>query len=87
MNVRAVEINKRWYVFRNLDSTQTSPIQVIDPVLRRVFNLKLIPTSKKDDPLNQPTSARINYSIAECGGRVLMYGGLNEKSEVLASMD
>ena len=62
-------------------------MQVIDPVLRRAFNLKLIPTSKKDDPPNQPTSARINYAITECGNRILIYGGLNEKSEVLATMD
>jgi len=42
--------------------------------------MKLLPTSKKDDPPNKPLCARINYSLAECGGRILMYGGLDEKS-------
>jgi len=26
VNVRAVEINKRWYVFRNLDPIQINPV-------------------------------------------------------------
>lgn len=87
VNTRAVVINNRWYVLRNLDPASTNPIQVIDPILQRIFNLKLIPTSKKDDPPNKPTSARINYALAECGNKIFMYGGLNEKSEVLETMD
>ena len=62
-------------------------MQVVDPALKRVFSMKLLPTTKKDDPPNRPSCARINYALAECGGRILMYGGLNEKSEVLATMD
>jgi hypothetical protein len=55
--------------------------------MKRVFNIKLLPPSKKDDPANKPSTARINYSIAECNSKVYFYGGLNEKSEVQSTMD
>ena len=50
---------------------------VIDPKLKRVFNIRLLPTSKKDDPPNQPSTARINYTIVECNNRVFFYGGID----------
>jgi hypothetical protein len=53
-------------------------VWVLDPLLKRLFNLKLIPTTKKDDPPNQPSSARINYAICECNNRVFFYGGIDE---------
>ena len=42
---------------------------------------------KKDDPPNQPSSARINYAITECNNKVYFYGGLDEKNQILGSMD
>ena len=55
-------------------------VWVIDPALKRVFNMKLIPTTKKDDPPNHPSTSRINYAIAECNNRVYFYGGIDDKN-------
>lgn len=62
-------------------------VWVIDPQLKRVFNIKLLPTTKKDDPPNKPSSARIQYAMAEVGNKVFFYGGIDDKNTVLGTMD
>lgn len=62
-------------------------VWVVDPTLKRAFSIKLMPTTKKDDPPNRPSSARVNYSIAEVGNKVFFYGGIDEKNQVLSTMD
>ncbi len=55
--------------------------------MKHVFNIQLLPTSKKDDPPNHPSSCRLNYAIAEANNKVFFYGGVDDKNTVLGSMD
>jgi hypothetical protein len=57
-------------------------VKVIDPSLKRLFNIDLYGAENKVSE-----SARINYSICASANRVFLYGGVNEKSQVLGSMD
>ena len=52
-----------------------------------MFNVRLLPTTKKDDPPNHPSSARLNYALAECGNRCYLYGGTDSTNKVLETMD
>ena len=74
-NQRAAIINNRVYVFSNLQPTTT--VQVIDPLERLIVDLKLIPTTKKDEPPNHPSVCRLNYAIAEVANKVYFYGGVD----------
>ena len=57
-------------------------MKVVDPTIKRLFNIELIGED------NRPSeSARVNYSICASNNRVFMYGGINEKSQVLGTMD
>lgn len=88
-------INSRVYVFQNLQDIATentlvqkrSPVKVIDCQLKQVFDMRLMPTTKKDDPPNSPSGVRVNYAITEVNHRVFLYGGINAQNEVLECMD
>lgn len=36
---------------------------------------------------NKPTECRINYSICTSGNKIFIYGGINEKNQILGSME
>ena len=78
----SVVLNNRFYLFQNLTATNPHPVKVVDPSLCRLFNIDLIGEGNK-----VTESARINYSICASASRVFLYGGVNEKSQVLGSMD
>ena len=78
VHVRSVVINNRFYMFQNMTTNTTGLVWVVDPCLKRVFNIKLIPTTKKDDPPNNPSTGRINYAMAEVNNKVYFYGGVDE---------
>ena len=49
--------------------------------MQRIFQIPLIGKG------NAVTSARINYSIATMSNKVYLYGGLDDKNQVLDSME
>jgi hypothetical protein len=57
-----------------------SPVKVIDVKLQSVYDIKLMPTTKKDDPPNEPSTSRVHYAIAEINNRVFLYGGVNSEN-------
>lgn len=65
-----------------MTKTNPHPVKVVDPMLRRLFNIDLI---GEENCVTE--SARINYSICASASRVFLYGGVNEKSQVLNTMD
>ena len=69
------------YLFTNLSSANTCSVKIVDPCLKRLFNVKLVGEK------NKWSSARINYSIASFQNKVFLYGGLDENSKVLNTMD
>ena len=81
MYARSVVLNNRLYLFQNLSTKNSRAIKVVDPDLRRIFQIPLI---GKD---NKVSHSRINYSITNMDNKVYIYGGLNDKSEVLSSME
>ena len=59
---------------------------MVDPDFRRTFQIPLIPSNKAEDK-NGFSQTRINYSIATMQNKVYLYGGLNERNQVLECMD
>lgn len=47
----------------------------------------MCPNTASDGPPNVPTTTRLHYALAECGNRIFMYGGVNEKNEILSCCD
>ncbi|CDW83734.1 kelch repeat protein [Stylonychia lemnae] len=76
---RSVVINDRIYIFTNLSENISSPLKIIDLNLKRLFPIQF----KKFGP----TTTRINYSISNYKHKVYFYGGLNENSKILETMD
>jgi len=60
---------------------------VLDPALRMIIPITLCPNTAADGPPNVPSNTRVNYAIAECNNKIFMYGGLNEKQELLGCCD
>ena len=52
-----------------------------------MFDIKLLGRDHSTDSPNKIETARINYSIATMGNKVYIYGGLNEKNEILSTME
>lgn len=80
-DVRSVVLNDRFYLFQNVSETNLSCVKVVCPILKRMFTIKLAGTD------NKPSCSRVNYSIASFQNRVFLYGGLDENTKVLGSMD
>ena len=53
----------------------------MDPCLRRIIQIPLIGEE------NKIKESRINYSITHMNNKVYLYGGLNDRNEVLANME
>jgi N-acetylneuraminic acid mutarotase len=71
-------------VFQNVGPNNGNPIKVIDPHLKRLFNLPLIKPGKGE---NKFSVTRFNYAIATFDNKVYFHGGMDENNEVLSSMD
>ncbi len=67
-------------MFQNMTTSTVGLVWVIDPLLKRVFNIKLLATTKKDDPPNHPSTSRINYAIVESNNKIYFYGGVDHKN-------
>jgi len=73
---------------QNLADANPYPVHIIDPLIQKVFPIKLLPnTDEKGGPNRPSTSARINYSIAECRNSIYMYGGVDNNSNILETTD
>jgi len=79
--IKSVVLNNRFYCFQNLSPENTRAVKVIDPELNRIFEIPLIGEG------NKVTEARINYSIASMNNKVYLYGGLNDRNEILENME
>ena len=66
-------------MFSNISDTNPSPVKIVDIKLQRMF-----PIQFKEF---KPSTARINYSISNYKHKVYLYGGLNEKSKIIETMD
>ena len=82
VHTQSVVLNNRFYVFQNVSPTNPRSVRVVDPDLRRIFEIPLLGSSE-----NGVTTARINYSIAHMSNKVYLYGGLSDQNEVLESME
>ncbi len=51
----------------------SSIIKIVDLKLNRIFGIDLT----KSRPENKPSSARVNYSVANYKNKVYLYGGMN----------
>ena len=78
---KSVNLNNRFYVFQNLSASNKRAIKVVDPCLRRIFQIPLIGEE------NKIKESRINYSISHMNNKVYLYGGLNDRNEVLSNME
>jgi len=67
------------YIFSNLSPEGagrmggSSIIKIVDLKLNRIFGIDLT----KSRPENKPSSARVNYSVANYTNKVYLYGGMN----------
>jgi hypothetical protein len=87
VNFKCIALNNRFYIVENLTPSNKLPIKVLDPALRMIVPITLCPNTAADGPPNMPSSTRFNYAIAECNNKIFMYGGLNEKQELLGCCD
>ncbi len=87
--MRSVIINGRMYIFSNLSSEGASRlggnsiIKIVDLNLRRIFSVDL--TKSRNE--NKPSSTRVNYSMASFKNKVYLYGGMDQDSKILDSLD
>lgn len=85
--MRCVALNNRFYVIENLSPLTKTPIKIVDPLMQKIIPIAMCPNTAADGPVNEPTCTRLNYALAECGNKIFMYGGVNEKNEVLSTTD
>ena len=83
-HVRSVILNDRFYVFHNLTPDNKSPIKIVDPSIRMMFDLNIYGLAAE----NRPSCSRINYSIAAERHKIFLYGGFDvEKNEIVDTVE
>jgi hypothetical protein len=83
-HVRSVILNDRFYLFHNLTPDNKSPIKIVDPSIRMMFDLNIYGLAAE----NRPSCSRINYSIAAERHKIFLYGGFDvEKNEIVDTVE
>jgi hypothetical protein len=63
-------------------------VKIFDPALNQMFDVKGIANNFSSEGVGfGPTTCRINYSIVSTKFKAYMYGGLDEKNNVLGSLE
>lgn len=79
--MKSVTINNRLYLFTNISNQLQYPVKIVD------FNLQRLFTVKFDSEAMKPSVSRLNYSIAGYKHKAYLYGGIDQNSQILTSMD
>lgn len=78
------------------ESAIKTPVRIMDFKMKRIFAVEYLNADSTGNKRGEekevkepilPQTIRINYSIATHKNKIFIYGGLNEKNEVLNSME